>query len=84
MLAAPSLHPGQVELFNMHDMLKQVLDEMTTQWNLRLCTVHLVDSHLCCDPAKYISALLLSLTSMLHLETPHVNILSKVVLQARP
>lgn len=44
----------------------------------RLAAVHLVDAHLCSDPAKYISALLLSLATMLHLELPHVNLLSKV------
>jgi len=44
----------------------------------RLAAVHLVDAHLCTDPAKYISALLLSLSTMLHLELPHVNILSKI------
>ena len=44
----------------------------------RLAAVHLVDAHLCTDPAKYISALLLSLSSMLHLELPHVNLLSKI------
>jgi len=44
----------------------------------RLAAVHLVDAHLCTDPAKYISALLLSLSTMLHLELPHVNPLSKI------
>lgn len=44
----------------------------------RLAAVHLVDAHLCSDPAKYISALLLSLSTMLHLELPHVNLLSKI------
>ena len=43
----------------------------------RLAAVHLVDAHLCSDPAKYLSALLLSLSVMLHLELPHVNVLSK-------
>ena len=71
--------PGQVELFNMHDALKEIIKEITgPEWNLRVCTVHLVDSHLCADPSKYIAALMLSLSSMLHLETPHVNVLSKV------
>lgn len=71
--------PGQVELFNMHDALKEIIEEITgPEWNLRVCTVHLVDSHLCADPSKYIAALMLSLSSMLHLETPHVNVLSKV------
>lgn len=46
--------------------------------NYRLAAVHLVDAHLCSDPAKYISALLLSLSTMLHLELPHVNLLSKI------
>jgi len=45
---------------------------------LQLSAVHLVDSHLCSDPGKYVSALLLSLTTMLHLELPHVNVLSKI------
>ena len=44
----------------------------------RLAAVHLVDAHLCTDPAKYISALLLSLSTMLHLELPHINLLSKI------
>ena len=44
----------------------------------RLAAVHLVDAHLCSDPTKYISALLLSLSTMLHLELPHVNLLSKI------
>ncbi len=30
------------------------------------------------DESKYMSALLLSLSSMLHLEMPHVNVLSKM------
>ena len=45
---------------------------------LQLTAVHLVDAHLCSDPGKYISALLLSLSTMLHLELPHVNVLSKI------
>lgn len=40
--------------------------------------MHLVDSHLCADPAKYLAAVLVSLTTMLHLGLPHVNVLSKV------
>jgi hypothetical protein len=38
----------------------------------------MVDAHYCTDPAKYISVLLLSLKTMLQLELPHVNVLSKV------
>ena len=45
----------------------------------RLAAVHLVDAHLAADPGKFLAAALLSLTTMLHLELPHVNALSKVL-----
>ena len=40
--------------------------------------MHLVDSHYCTDPGKFISVLCTSLSTMLHVELPHVNILSKM------
>lgn len=40
--------------------------------------MHLVDSHYCADPAKFISVLCTSLSTMLHVELPHVNVLSKM------
>jgi len=43
----------------------------------RLAAVELVDAHLCSDGGKFLAALLLSLASMLHLELPHINVLSK-------
>lgn len=46
--------------------------------SMQLTAVHLIDAHLCSDPGKYISALLLSLSTMLHLELPHINVLSKI------
>lgn len=45
---------------------------------MQFTAVHLVDAHLCSDPGKYVSALLLSLSTMIHLELPHVNVLSKI------
>jgi len=61
----------------MKSSLKIILDTMTNKWNYRLTAIQLVDAHLCADPAKYFGALLLSLETMLHLELPQVNILSK-------
>ncbi|KAK1553702.1 hypothetical protein Q3G72_002320 [Acer saccharum] len=70
--------PGQVELFFLHSNARNVITRLMKKLNLRLTAVHLVDSHLCSDPGKYISALLLTLSTMLHLELPHVNVLSKI------
>jgi len=44
----------------------------------QLAAVHLVDSHHCSDPTKFISVLLTSLSTMIHVELPHVNVLSKI------
>lgn len=40
--------------------------------------IHLVDCIVCTDPSNYISALLLCLTTMLQLQLPHINVLSKI------
>ncbi|RIA91308.1 hypothetical protein C1645_875527 [Glomus cerebriforme] len=69
--------PGQVELFTHHDSVKNVIERLQ-KLNYRLVTVHLVDAHYCTDPTKYISVLLLSLKTMLQIELPHINVLSKV------
>ncbi|KAG6508061.1 hypothetical protein ZIOFF_033418 [Zingiber officinale] len=70
--------PGQVELFSLHSNAKNVITKLVHTLDLRLTAVHLVDAHLCCDPGKYVSALVLSLTTMLHLDLPHINVLSKI------
>lgn len=69
--------PGQVELCTHHGALKNVFAQLA-KWNFRLAAVHLVDSHYCTDPGKFISVLCTSLSTMLHVELPHVNVLSKM------
>ncbi|KAI7806147.1 GPN-loop GTPase 2 isoform X2 [Triplophysa rosa] len=69
--------PGQVELYTHHNSVKNIFAQLS-KWNFRLTSVHLVDSHYCADPAKFISVLCTSLSTMLHIELPHVNVLSKM------
>ncbi|XP_063300510.1 GPN-loop GTPase 2 [Pelobates fuscus] len=69
--------PGQVELYTHHPALPSILRRLG-ECGLRLCAVHLVDSHYCTDPAKFISVLCTSLSTMLHIELPHINVLSKM------
>lgn len=86
--------PGQVELSTNHDSLKRIIAKLTkigfrVQFKLcliesslmskvQLAAVHLCDAHYVTDASKYVSVLLLSLRTMLHLELPHINVLSKV------
>ncbi|ETW75705.1 hypothetical protein HETIRDRAFT_481171 [Heterobasidion irregulare TC 32-1] len=74
--------PGQVELSTNHHSLKRIVQKLT-KGGFRLAAVHLCDAHYVTDASKYVSVLLLSLRTMLHLELPHVNVLSKVDLIAQ-
>lgn len=69
--------PGQVELFTHHGSLQKIVSRLE-KIEYRLVVVHLVDAHYCTDPSKYISVLMLSLRSMLQMDLPHVNVLSKI------
>lgn len=70
--------PGQVELYTHHKSMRNVIDLVTQKLDYRLAAVHLVDSHYCTEPSKFISVLLTSLSTMLQIEMPHINILSKI------
>jgi len=69
--------PGQVELYTSNNAVREVVQRLG-KMDLRLAAVHLVDSHYCSDPGKFISVCLTSLTTMLQIELPHINLLSKV------
>ena len=71
--------PGQVELYTHHQSLRNVIEWLTSKViDVRLTAVHLVDSHYCSDASKFVSVLLTSLATMLHMNLPHVNVLSKM------
>ena len=73
--------PSAISYMGLQHLLVAVVSQDRTAEPLlaiaRLAAVHLVDAHLAADPAKYMAALLASLAAMLHLELPHVNVLSK-------
>lgn len=74
--------PGQVELYTHHQSMTRIFNKLQSL-GYHLCTVHLIDSHYCSEPTKFISTLLLSLNTMLQMGLPHVNVLSKADLLKR-
>lgn len=70
--------PGQVELYTHNTSVQSIIDRLVKEMDLRLAGVHLVDAHSCADASKFISSALLSTTTMLRLELPAVNVLSKI------
>jgi GPN-loop GTPase len=75
--------PGQIELYTHHGSMHRIIDQLVRRAHLRLCCVNLIDSYYCSNSSNFISVLLTSLSTMLHLELPHVNILSKIDLIER-
>ncbi|KAL8931024.1 MAG: hypothetical protein Q9208_000126 [Pyrenodesmia sp. 3 TL-2023] len=69
--------PGQVELFTHHSSLRNIFFRIQ-KLGYRLVALHLTDSYCLTLPSLYISTLLLSLRSMLQLDLPHLNILTKI------
>lgn len=69
--------PGQVELFTNHQSVFNILHKLERELHFRLVALHLVDSTHCKEPFKFISLALLTMQSMMRLECPQINVLSK-------
>ena len=70
--------PGQIELFTHSTLVQQILEILRIKMRFSLVTVNLVDSVLCTNRSAYVSALLSSLSTGIRLDTPHVNVLTKI------
>ena len=70
--------PGQIELYTHVPIMKRIVEQMSAWGHLsRIASVFVVDATFVCDAPKFISGSLLSLSAMIALELPHVNVLSK-------
>lgn len=75
--------PGQVELYTHSPCVHRFLHRVIKALDLRLTMVQLIDSQYCTEASKFLSATLLGTTTMIRLELPAVNVLSKVDLMAQ-
>eukprot|EP00435_Cladocopium_sp_Y103_P039305 s1741_g10.t1 len=67
-----------VELYTHNDVMTKITQQLIQALDVRLVAVHLIDSTLCVDAYRYLSAVFLSLSAMMQLELPHINVLSKI------
>mmetsp|Transcript_14515 Transcript_14515/g.26314 ORF Transcript_14515/g.26314 Transcript_14515/m.26314 type:complete len:455 (+) Transcript_14515:121-1485(+) len=76
--------PGQVELTAHSNVISRIAQRLVRELDLRLVCVQLVDAAVCLtDVSKFIGAALVCTASMMRLELPCVNVLSKMdILQA--
>ena len=70
--------PGQLELYTHVPLMRNVVDRMR-MWGYesKMVAVFLIDVTFVIDVPKFLSGSLLSLSAMIALELPHVNVLTK-------
>ena len=56
--------------------MRQLVHQMQ-EWGYTICGVHLMDSLFLDDPAKLIAGVMCSLSVMIQMELPHINVLTK-------
>jgi len=69
--------PGQIELYTHINTMKKLISELTNL-GYKLCALYLLDSQFLSDSGKFLSGSLQCLSAMIHLELPHVNIITKM------
>lgn len=70
--------PGQIELYTHMPVVPTLVKHMQNQLNFSVCCVYLLEASFILDRAKYFSGVLSAMSAMILLETPHINVLSKV------
>ena len=68
--------PGQIELYS-HLPVMRNLAQLLVSWGYRVISVYLLDALFVMEPAKFVSGCMLSLSCMIHLELPHLNVITK-------
>uniref|UniRef100_A0A915PTN0 GPN-loop GTPase 3 n=1 Tax=Setaria digitata TaxID=48799 RepID=A0A915PTN0_9BILA len=69
--------PGQIELYSHLPVMRQIVNALKS-WNFNICSVFLLDTQFVLDCDKFLSGALTTLSTMVALEVPAVNVLSKV------
>ncbi|XP_043464319.1 GPN-loop GTPase 3 [Leptopilina heterotoma] len=74
--------PGQIELYTHMSEMQQLI--LTLQkMNFHLCSVFVLDSQFMVDGPKFMSGTMSALSTMINLELPHINIVTKMDLLSK-
>uniref|UniRef100_A0A914WR81 GPN-loop GTPase 3 n=1 Tax=Plectus sambesii TaxID=2011161 RepID=A0A914WR81_9BILA len=69
--------PGQVELYTHLPVMRKLVDALQS-WDYKVCATFLLDTHFMLDASKFFSGALVTLSTMVALEVPAVNVLTKM------
>ncbi|KAM3724633.1 GPN-loop GTPase [Dirofilaria immitis] len=69
--------PGQIELYSHLPVMRQIVNALKS-WDFNICSVFLLDTQFVLDCDKFLGGALTTLSTMVALEVPAINVLSKV------
>ncbi|VDK73660.1 unnamed protein product [Litomosoides sigmodontis] len=69
--------PGQIELYSHLPVMRQIVNALKS-WDFNICSVFLLDTQFVLDCDKFLGGALTTLSTMIAMEVPAVNVLSKV------
>ena len=69
--------PGQIEVYTCSSFMSDILQRFKNE-NYSICVAFLIDAQFMQSSSKFISGVLTSLSAMIQLEVPQINILSKM------
>jgi len=69
--------PGQIELYTHLTVMRQLVDKLKS-WDFHIGAVFLMDSQFLVEKGKYLSGIMAALSTMVTLEIPHINVMTKV------
>lgn len=69
--------PGQIELYTHLPVMRQLVEQLQ-RWNFRVCGVFLLDAQFMIEASKFVSGVMTALSTMISLEIPHINVLTKL------
>lgn len=75
--------PGQIELYTHTSLLSNFINILSTTYHYRVSACYLLESNFIDDVNKYFAGTLSAMSSMINLEVPMINVLSKVDLLKR-
>jgi len=68
--------PGQLELYSHYSVMKDIISYLKNS-GINVCCIFCLDSTFLSEKSKFISGSVLSLASMVQLELPHINVITK-------
>ena len=70
--------PGQIELYSHLPIFPRLVKYLQQKWDFRVVSVFILDARFLVDGSHFLSGILSALSAMVCLNTPHINVMTKL------